>query len=81
MPLYAWICHVSGLSAEENAVEAMLMFPPVLATSSSPSTCLKVMGELSNIPHSSQKALLKLTWGSKVAPLYKGYEQSVLPES
>lgn len=73
MPLYAWICHVSGLSAGKKAVEALLMFDTVLATSSSPSPCLKVMGEPSSIPHPFQKAFLKLT--------SKGYEQSVSPES
>lgn len=56
---------MSGLSGDENATEASLVFNPVIATSSSPSPCLEVMGELGDIPHSSQKALLKLTSGQK----------------
>ena len=65
MPLCAWICHMSGWSADENAAETLFVFNPVLATSSSPSACLKVLGELGHIPHSFQKALLELSSGQK----------------
>lgn len=56
---------MSGWSADENAAETSLVFNPVLATPSSPSACLKALGELGHIPHSFQKALLKLSSGQK----------------
>lgn len=56
---------MSGWSEDENAAETLLVFNPVLAAPSSPSACLKVLGELGHIPHSFQKALLELSSGRK----------------
>lgn len=45
--------------------------PPILATSSSPSPHLRIMGELSNTPHLVQKVLLKTTWDQKLLTFVK----------
>jgi hypothetical protein len=62
--LYGLIDHASGMSANENAAEVLLVFDNVFATLSS-APCFKVMGELFNIPHSSHKVLLKLSTAHK----------------